>query len=341
MSARNSESGSSSIRLLIVIVNYRTAQLSLACLRSLESELRNVCGARVALVENASGEEGVLREAIYANGWHDWVTLEIAPCNGGFGAGNNVAIKSAFASPTPPRFILLLNADTEVRPGAVRTLLEFMEVRPEVGIAGSGIENPDGSDWPFAFRFITPGNQLLNGLRIGVLDRLFAGCVVARQMDQRRPAPVDWVAGCSMIVRREVFDTIGLLDEGYFLYFDETDFCLRARRAGWPCWYVPEARVMHIGGQSTGLVGLGGKKDSAAPLRVPAYWFESRRRYFLKNFGLIGAMAADLAFGFGYACWRLRRRVQRKPDLDPPHMLFDLWHHSVLWGDRHDRAPIR
>jgi len=217
-----------------------------------------------------------------------------------------------------------------------------MTAHPNVGIAGSGIENPDGSDWPFAFRFITPWNQLLNGMRLGFLDRLFAGSVVARPMDQERPAPVDWVAGCSMIVRREVFEAIGLLDEGYFLYFDETDFCLRARRSGWACWYVPGARIMHIGGQSTGLVGLGGKKDCPElPIersRIPRYWFESRRRYFRKNFGLIGAIAADLAFGFGYGCWRLRRRVQRKPDLDPPHMLADLWRHSVIRGHYHNRS---
>ena len=334
-----------SSRLLIVIVNYKTAQLTIACLRSLEPEVRSILGARVALVENASGDEFALRAAIRINAWEDWVTLEVAARNGGFGAGNNVAIRSALASATPPGLVLLLNADTEVRPGAIRILRDFMEAHPEIGIAGSGIENPDGSDWPFAFRFITPGNQLLNGLRLGFLDRLFADSVVARRMDQDRPAPVDWVAGCSMIIRREVFDAIGLFDEGYFLYFDETDFCLRAGRAGWPSWYVPKARIMHIGGQSTGLVGLGGAKQgndtTKKRARVPSYWFESRRRYFLKNFGPIHAIAADLAFGFGYACWRLRRRLQRKPDLDPPHMLADLWQHSVLAGRCRARSQTR
>lgn len=334
MSATSLPARSASSGLLIVIVNYRTARLTVSCLRSLEPEVRPTPGVRVVVVENASGEESVLREAIVANGWGDWVTLEVAARNGGFGAGNNVAIRAALGSAAPPRLVLLLNADTEVRPNAIRILLEFMDDHPEVGIAGSGIENPDGSDWPFAFRFITPCNQLLNGLRLGVLDRWFSNSVVPCRMDQDRPAPVDWVAGCSMIVRREVFEAIGLLDEGYFLYFDETDFCLRAHRAGWPCWYVPQSRVMHIGGQSTGLEGLGGAKQSSdspkRPARVPSYWFESRRRYFVKNFGRTGAMVADLAFGFGYGCWRLRRRLQRKPDLDPPHMLADFWRHSVL-----------
>src|SRR5262245_15156627 len=98
-------------RLLIVIVNYKTAHLSLACLRSLELELRSLRGVHVALVENASGEDPVLREALRADEWENWVTLLIAKDNRGFGAGNNVAIKSALASGIPPQFILLLNAD--------------------------------------------------------------------------------------------------------------------------------------------------------------------------------------------------------------------------------------
>src|SRR5262249_50471938 len=309
-------------------------QLTVACLRSLETEIKTVSGVRVALVENASGDEPALTEAIRKNGWQDWVTLDVATRNLGFGAGNNVAIKRAFGSANPPAFFLLLNSDTEVRPGALGALLEFLEGHPKVGIAGSAVENPDGSDWPIAFRFVTPANQFLSGMRLGVLDRLFANNVVARRMAQDRPAPVDWVAGCSMIIRRQVFDTIGLMDEGYFLYFDEVDFCLRARRAGWPCWYVPQSRIMHIGGQSTGPVGLGGKRQSNGSSversRVPPYWFESRRRYFLKNFGPARAIAADLAFGFGYSCWRVRRRLQRKPDTDPPHMLADFWRHSAL-----------
>jgi N-acetylglucosaminyl-diphospho-decaprenol L-rhamnosyltransferase len=326
-------------RLLVVIVNYKTAALTIACLRSLEPEIRNVAGVSVTVVDNASGDGPALAEAIRAHGWESWVKLEIAARNGGFSAGNNVAIRAALASANPPRFVFLLNADTEVRPGAIRILLEFMDTHQEIGIAGAGVENPDGSDWPFAFRFITPTSQLLNGLRLGALDRLFSGHVVAHRMDQDRANRVDWVSGCSMIIRREVFDSIGLMDEDYFLYFEEVDFCLRARRAGWPCWYVPQSRIMHIGGQSTG-VDRETASDDALPkrARLPAYWFESRRRYFVKNFGIGRAIAADLAFGIGYACWRLRRRLQRKPDLDPPHMLTDFWRHSVLFGAR-SRSP--
>lgn len=318
--------------LLVVIVDYKTAGLTIACLEALWPELEGVPGARVAVVENEPADADAMASAIAGRGWTGRVDLVVADRNGGFARGNNLAIGPALAAADPPRFVLLLNADTEVRPGAVRALLEFMGGRPEAGIAGGSFENLDGSDWHLAFRFITPLSELERGLRLGLASRLLGRHVVGRQMEQDRPRPVDWVAGASMIVRREVFEAIGLMDEGYFLYFEEVDFCLRAARAGWPCWYVPRSRVMHIGGQSTGLT----ERDRRPP-RTPPYWFASRRRYFLKNYGLAGALAADLAFGLGFAAWRARRALQRKPDLDPPRHLADFWAQSVLF--RRNRAP--
>src|SRR6185312_15227837 len=102
------------------------------------------------------------------------------------------------------------------------------------------------------------------------------------------PGLCDWVSGACMIVRREVFDSIGLLDDGYFMYFEEVDFCHRAQRAGWLCGYVPEARVVHLVGQSTG------KTDpDKTRRRMPDYWFRSRRRYFLHHQGRVVTILAD------------------------------------------------
>jgi GT2 family glycosyltransferase len=311
-------------RLLIVIVNYKTAQLTLSCLRSLDTEARSLPGVRVVVVENASGEEEVLARGIGEQGYSPWVDLVVAPRNGGFCYGNNLAIRPALKSEQPPQYVLLLNSDTEIFPGAVRSLLEFADAHPRAGIFGSSFTNPDGSPWPYAFRFITAWSELERGVQLGLLSRLLKNHAVPRTMGQE-PAPVDWVAGASMLIRRQVFEAIGLMDEGYFLYFEEVDFCLRARRAGWPCWYVPQSRVMHIAGQSTGV-----SVRDRRPGRLPAYYFESRHRYFLKNFGPVHTLAADLAFGLGYASYRLRRWLQRKPDQDPQHLLADFWRHSTL-----------
>jgi len=326
--------------LLVVIVNYKTADLTIACLASLEPELHDVPGARVVVVENNSGDGDELTRAIAERGWCDWAQVDIAERNGGFSYANNRAIRPTLSpSDVPPRYVLLLNSDTEVRPGAIRVLIDFMDAHPAVGIAGSSYENPNGTLWPIAFRFITPISELESGLRFGLVSKILKNRIVARVMEQDQPQPVDWVCGACMIVRHQVFLNVGLMDEGYFLYFEEVDYCLQARRKGWPCWYVPQSRVMHIAGQSSGVT-----KRECRPSRTPLYWFESRRRYFLKNFGLFGAIAADVFFGFGFAVWRVRRFLFRMPDLDPPHHLADFWKNSVLFRKNRsfaDPVPVR
>jgi GT2 family glycosyltransferase/thioesterase domain-containing protein/acyl carrier protein len=311
-------------RVLIVIVNYKSAALTVDCLKSLEPEVRDIAGARVVLVENASGEGQVLAKAIADNGWGSWVTLDISDKNGGYAHANNRAIEPALKASPAPEYIHLLNPDTRIYPGAVRALLDFMDRRPEVGIAGSSFENGDGSDWPIAFRFPTFLSELDRGLQLGIVSKALKKWVVAQRMPKKE-AQIDWVPGASMMIRTQVFRDIGLMDDGYFLYYEETDFCLRARRAGWPCWYVPQSHVVHLMGQSTGVT-----EHVKRPSRTPAFCFESRNRYFVKNHGLAYTLGADLTFGLGFTLWRLRRVIQRKPDTDPPHHLIDFIRHSVL-----------
>jgi GT2 family glycosyltransferase len=148
--------------------------------------------------------------------------------------------------------------------------------------------------------------------------------------------PIDWVPGASMMIRRAVTDAIGGLDENYFLYFEETDFCLRAKRAGFSTWYVPESRVMHIAGQSTKVT-----ERNAVPKRLPAYWFESRRRYFVANHGVGYAMAADVIALVAHGLGSLKRAAQRHDNVGAPHFLADLARHSALWPKNRRLAAIK
>jgi GT2 family glycosyltransferase len=313
--------------LLIVTVNYRTADLVIESLRSLVLEIETVPGTRVVVVDNPSGDDSVAKigAAIAAEGWGDWAEVVASDRNGGYAYGNNFAIRPALASNNPPPYFLLLNPDTQVRPGALKALLDFMQQRSDVGICGSSFEEADGSPWHTAFRFPTLMSEMEDGIRLGIVSKVLARWRVSKTMTQEQQ-PIDWLPGASMMIRREVFDEIGLMDEGYFLYFEETDFCLQAKRAGWSCWYVPESRVMHIAGQSTGVT-----VRSGPPKRLPQYWFDSRRRYFTKNHGVVYAAFADVAWMGGFALWRLRRIVQRKPDMDPPQLLSDFFHNSVFF----------
>jgi N-acetylglucosaminyl-diphospho-decaprenol L-rhamnosyltransferase len=149
---------------------------------------------------------------------------------------------------------------------------------------------------------------------LGPVMRLLDRWAVAQPMSQLAAQQVDWICGASMMIRESVFEAIGGLDEGYFLYFEETDFCLRAHRAGFTTWYVPQSRVMHIGGQSTGVT-----ERNTAPRRLPAYWFESRRRYFTKAFGLGHAMAIDLVVLATYPLGWLKRLALRQRHQSVPY----------------------
>jgi GT2 family glycosyltransferase len=300
----------------IVIVNFRTPALVIDCLHSLAHQVADEPDWRVLLLDNGSGDDSVARfeEARRAHRWEAWLDVVDYRDNRGFAAGNNAALRRLLAEETPADLFLLLNPDTIVRPGAIRALVEFMQVNPAVGIAGSRLEERDGTPQVSAFRFPSLLGEWENGLRLGLMSWLLARWVVAPPVRDETHA-ADWLSGASMMVRRDVFDTIGLLDETYFLYFEETDFCLRAHRAGWSCAYVPESRVVHLVGQSTGI--------NAARRRIPRYWLASRWHYFRKNHGVMYAHASSFAWAAGHAVWRLRRRLQRKPDRDPPWLLWD------------------
>src|SRR3954452_18673323 len=165
------------MRVLVVIVNYRSASLAIDCLRSLAPEVASLGGpgaARVVVTDNASGDDSVARltRALADNGWGEWASVQPLARNGGFAYGNNEAIRAALAAADKPDYVLLLNPDTLVRPGAIRALLEFMDAHPDAGIAGSRLEDPDGTPQRSAFRFHTVRSELEAGLRLRVAAEL-------------------------------------------------------------------------------------------------------------------------------------------------------------------------
>jgi GT2 family glycosyltransferase len=312
------------MKLLVVILNYRVTDLTIQCLRSLAGRVGEVPGTRVAVLENGTGGDAAerLQRAVAENDWGAWVDLsEVAP-NRGFTGGNNILLRRAMASSDPPEYFLLLNADTLVEDGALRALVDRMDLQPRAGVAGSQLLSPEGVVQASPFRFLGVATELDAGLKLGLVSRVLSRWAVVPPTPQTARA-VEWVSGASMILRRTMLEQVGLLDEGLYTYFDDVDLCLRARRAGWETWYVPESRVVHLEGASTGIVARVVK-------RRPAYWFQARRRFFLKNHGPAYAALVDAAFLSGFAVWRLRRRIQGKPDKDPPHMLADAFRHSVF-----------
>jgi GT2 family glycosyltransferase len=307
----------------VIIVTYNSAQLTIENLRSLLLE-RSKPGLRIraVVVDNASGDFAEILRAVENHRWSSWVTVVAAPKNGGFAYGNNLGVVTACTSGDPAYFYLL-NPDAQVRPGAIDLLVRFLEMHPEVGIAGSGLEGLDGRDWPIAFRFPSMMGELIQGINWGVVTRLFEPWAIVRYMSRSNDA-VDWVSGASMMIRPSVFRAVGGMDENYFLFFEETDFCRRARGAGYATWYVPDSRVMHIGGQSTTVSTSGCE-------RLPEYWFESRRRYYAVTFGIACAIAIDLVAVVAHSLGSVKRAIRGQRRSGIPHFVRDLMHHSVLW----------
>ena len=164
------------MKLLVIILNYRITDLTIDCLRSLAPEISSVLGMKVAVCENGTGgdAEARLREAIAANGWAPWTELTAIHPNRGFTGGNNVVIRKWMASADPPDYFLLLNADTLVKPGAFKTLVDFMDAHPRTGVAGSRLEWPDGSPQGSPHRFTSIASELDRGLQLGIVSKLLA-----------------------------------------------------------------------------------------------------------------------------------------------------------------------
>lgn len=304
----------------IVIVNYRTPELAVDCLHSLAPQAGCLGGGRVLVMDNASGDDSAerIRAAIEREGWQDWAETVALDRNGGFAFGNNAGIHLALADAQPPDYVLLLNPDTIVRPGAIAALVEFMDANPDAGIAGSLLEARDGRVDCSAHRIHSPLSELDGGARLGLLSRLLSRHVVSPPV-REVPHSCDWVSGASMMVRRQVIEEIGLMDEGFFLYFEEVDYCWRAKKAGWEVWYVPPSRVLHLEGAATGI--------KTAAIRRAGYWYDSRRRFFIKHYGIAGLLLADALWAIGRLSLLLRNILRlggKGVDADPKWFMSDL-----------------
>lgn len=308
------------------MVNYKSSHLVCDSLTSLLPQLDPQLDS-VTVVDNDSQDDSVelISSFVEQQAMTEMVTVISSAHNGGFSYGNNLAIRPALKTQgSVPEFVLLLNPDTVVLEGAVEALLAFMEQHPNAGIAGSRLQSDDGVIQCSSFRFHTIASEFESAIRLGFISQLLAKYRVPTDIVEKA-VETDWVAGASMMIRSGVIRDVGLMDEGYFLYFEETDLCLQAKRHEWECWYVPDSRVVHFVGQSTGVVS-----GNVERTRRPKYWFEARQRYFVKNHGFVYGLIADFAWITGFSFWRIRRFIQNKPDTDPAQMLCDFVKHSVF-----------
>jgi N-acetylglucosaminyl-diphospho-decaprenol L-rhamnosyltransferase len=297
----------------IILLNYRTPELAVDCLASLAGQVEP--DMQVVVVDNASGDGSAdrIEQFVKESGYGDWIKVVRSPVNGGFAAGNNIGIRAVDADA-----YILLNSDTIVRQGAIAALREAMRQRPDAGIIGPRLEDRDGTPQVSAFRSPTPTTELLRSARTGVLTRFFKRHDVVMPVTDE-PMEADWIAFACVLIRREVVDKIGLLDDGYFMYFEDVDYCNRAREAGFKVLYCPVPKVAHIAGASSNVVG-----SSNPNRRPPRYWYEARSRYFAKFHGRAGVLRANAMFAVGRAVSLGREVLGRAPHLSPREER-DIW----------------
>ncbi|MCH2094783.1 MAG: glycosyltransferase family 2 protein [Rhodobacteraceae bacterium] len=309
-------------RLLTVILNYQTPAMTL---KSAEAAMREMAGldAELVIVDNRSDDGSVeaIRDALDRADWAKTrpVRLIESEVNAGFGAGNNIGILAGLSDGGTPDYVYILNSDAFPDAGSIRHLLDHLDAHPEAGFAGSYIHGPDGDAHVTAFRFPSLWSELEGAARFGPISRLLRSKVVPLGVPEATQ-PVAWLAGASMMMRRSVLEQIGLFDETFFLYFEETDLCLRAARAGHETHYVRNSQVTHIGSASTGMKTW---------KQVPDYWFDSRWHYFCKNHGRAYACAATTMHVAGGLLWRMRRAIQKKPRAEAPGFLRKLFWHDA------------
>jgi N-acetylglucosaminyl-diphospho-decaprenol L-rhamnosyltransferase len=260
------------LQLSVIVVNWNVRDLLRACLRSVLDDWPD--DVEVVVVDNASRDgsvEMVRRE------FPD-VRLIANADNVGFGAANNQALAESEG-----RYVLFLNPDTEIRPGAIRRLLAFIDQRPQVACVGPKLLNPDGSTQPSRRSFPSVATAFVEST---VLQRRLGGLKAVSRFyrggqPEDEPQRVDWLVGACLLMRRAALDEVGPFDERFFMYSEEMDLCYRLRRAGWEVWYVPEAQVVHHEAASS----------SQDVFRRNVNFHESRYRFFRKHHGAAPALA--------------------------------------------------
>jgi len=222
----------------VVVVTHKHRPYVGRCLEAL-ARVRSEVPVEVMLVDNRSGDgtPELVRERF------PWVRVSVRDRRRGFSNNNNFAIRQSTG-----RYVLLLNPDTEVRPGALRKLFDFMESHPDAGICGAKLLYPNGTVQPSCRRFPTLASVLVRRTPARWLLRdspANARHLMLDRISTSSPSEVDWLLGACLFVRRRAIRDIGPLDDGYYLYVEDIDWCYRMRQGGWKVWWVPGAEIVH------------------------------------------------------------------------------------------------
>lgn len=311
----------------VIMVNYCTADLVIRNLHALLCERQLLPNLYAIIVDNASPDESAnkLKAASQNPQFASWVKIIPADKNGGFSYGNNLGFSSALSWLQEVDYFWMLNPDIEVLPNCATPLLQHLNTFPR-SIAGGSLQDRDGTKQVSAFNFPSMISEICSGFKLGIFNRLFQKFIVPRSISDITEQ-CDWLSGACLMFSTKTFTELGIMDENYFLYYEEVDYLKQAYRKGIYCYYIPASKAIHEIGASTGISDIRKRQP-----RRPLYWFESRRYYFLKNHGYLYLLITDTLWVIAYISWILRKKIFKPSDLskEPPYFLSDFIRSSLL-----------
>lgn len=296
----------------VIIVTYNSAQVIIACIDSIINNSQDV-EVEILIIDNGSTDS--TREIIthhYPN-----IILISGHGNPGFAAGNNIGLQAAQG-----RHFLILNPDTEVSSGALRTLTDYADLHPKAGMIAPNLVNPDGTLQHSTFRFPNLAQAFFGFFeKLVPIDSTLNGRYPPEAYEKERC--VEHILGAAIFVQRVLWNQIGGMDENYQLYFEETDWCYRARKQEWNLHYLPSAKIMHRGAHST----------ISNPERNSVLFAQSQSRFYRSNLGIFSYLMLKLITIIGLEYWVIRTVFATlKGKITPDECFIRMQsYHKILW----------
>ena len=243
--------------IVVIVLNFRTPDVTIDCLKTLALEAKSNSDMRVVLLDNASGDDSIPRieAAILENAWTDgWLDFRKQETNLGFAGGNNLILREQMASKNPPDYLVLLNSDTLVRPGCMAYCKAIMEADKEIGAMSCMLRNRDGSVQNVCRKFPHPLRESVRAFGLPwLMPALFQWADLEDAGWDRTAGArdVEWIGGAFFFARTQALQEAGVLDQEFFFYGEDCEWCHRLWKAGWRIHFDPGAETVHLGGASS------------------------------------------------------------------------------------------
>lgn len=316
-------------RLLVVIINYKTPILVCDAIESVIPEI-DLLQDSIVVVDNDSQDNSVedIQTFINNKNWNANVNVVKSSKNGGFSYGNNVGIKTSKAE-----FYLLLNSDAYLHKNSIKAMIDTFTEQSMTGIVGPRIEWPNGGQQVSCFNNTTIWSSFISAARTSYVskffDTLFAVREVAVPVEKHESSKPDWLSFACVMLKRELIQSIGLMDERFFMYYEDNDYCRRALRAGWKLKYQENARVVHLNN------GSSNQFESKA---LPSFYYRARSYYLIKYYGHLGLFLSNVLWYPGRFISLLKEVVLRVSSPQPhiPNYWKDIWQGFSIRLDKYE-----